>query len=137
MIRRTAPSSDAGSSSRDEGDHNVCGVSIEVLASTVVDRGRAGIRVARSELHVSQRHAGIKCGHDERSSEHVRVDVAEAGAPADRFHPSMRGPTVETLAVVADEDRTLTAFADREVHGARGAWDERDHGRFVALPKDA
>lgn len=112
-------------------------MTVEVLASAVVDRGRAGIRVSGGELHLSKRHAGIECGHDERSTEHVWVDVAEAGALVDRLHPSMPNPTVETLSIVADEDRSFTAFADREVHGAGGSWDKRDHGGLVAIAKDA
>ena len=49
----------------------------------------------------------------------------------------MRGPTFETLSIVAEQDRSFTAFADREVDGAGGSWDERDHGGLVALAKDA
>ena len=111
-------------------------MAVEVLASAVVDRGRAGVGVAGGELHVTQRHTGIERGHDERSSEHVGVDVTETGALADRFHPSMRSSPIETLSIVTDQDRALTPIADREVHGARRAWHERDDGRLATLAED-
>jgi len=66
----------------------------------------------------------------------VRVNVAEAGALADRPHTSVRGPAIETLSVVADEDRSLASFADRKVDGSGGSGDERDHGGLVALADD-
>lgn len=58
---------DAGSSSSDEGYNDVSGVPVEVLASAVVDRGRARVGVSGRELHVTQQHAGIEGGHDERA----------------------------------------------------------------------
>lgn len=88
-----------GSGAGDEGDDDVGGVAVEVLAAAVVDRGRAWVGVAGGELHVAQRYASIECGHDERSSEHVGVDVTETGPLADRLDPSVRGRKVEPLAV--------------------------------------
>ena len=43
----------AGSGSSDEGDNDIGGVPVEVLASAVVDRGRAGVGVAGGELDVT------------------------------------------------------------------------------------
>ena len=65
------------------------------------------------------------------------MDVSESGALADRLDPSMSGSAVEPLAVVADEDRPLSPYTDREVNRARGSWDEWDHCRLVALAEDA
>lgn len=48
----------------------------------------------------------------------------------------MCGATVETLTVVADEDRSLTSFTDGEIDGAGGAWHERYHGRLVPFAED-
>jgi hypothetical protein len=75
-------------------------------------------------------------GHDERSPEHVRVDMFETGPFADRLDPSMRRPAVETLPIVAQQDRALAPFADREIHGAGRAWHERDDGRLAACGED-
>jgi hypothetical protein len=66
----------------------------------------------------------------------MRVDVSKPGALADRLDPSMSSPAIEAVSVVADEDRSLASFADREVDGAGGSWDEGDHGGLVALAKD-
>jgi hypothetical protein len=73
----------------DEGDHDVGGVTVEPLAAVVVHRRRAWIGVAGGELDVARRHPGIQSGHDERRSEHVRVDMAEPRPPTDRAHPTM------------------------------------------------
>ena len=131
----TCPGS-AGSGSSDEGHDDVGGVAVEVLASAVVERGGAGVGVAGGELHVTQRHAGIERGHDQRSPEHVWMDMSETGPLADRFDPSMRRPAIETLTIVAQQDRALAPFADCEVHGARRAWHERDDGRLASLAED-
>ena len=131
----TCPGS-AGSGSSDEGHDDVCGVPVEVLASAVVDRGRAGVGVPGGELHVPQRHTGIERGHDERSPEHVWMDMSETGPLADRLDPSMGRPAIETLTIVAQQDRSLAPFADCEVHGARRAWHERDDGRLATLAED-
>ena len=101
-----------------------------------VDRGCARVRVAGGELHVTQRHPCIEGSHDERSSEHVRMHVTESGSFADRLHPPMCGATVETLTVVAHQDRLFTPLADREIDGASGTWDERNHCRLVAFAED-
>lgn len=89
-------------------------------------------------LHVAQRHSGVEGGHDERGTQHVRVNVSEPGALADRPDPVRRAP-VESLPVPAPQDRTFMAFADSQVDRARCARHERDHGRLGALagdPKD-
>jgi hypothetical protein len=90
-------------------------MTIEVLASTVVDRGRARIGVARCELHVMQRNASVESGHDERGSEHVRMHGAQPGAFADRTNPAVRGASIEPLSVPPAQDGPLTAFAHGQV----------------------
>jgi hypothetical protein len=87
------------SATGDKGDNHVGGVAVEVLAATVIDRGRARVGVAGGELYVSERDARVEGSHDERGSEHVGVDGTEPGALADRMDPSVRCAAVETLAV--------------------------------------
>ncbi len=64
------------------------------------------------------------------------MDMSETGPLADRFDPSMRRPAIETLSIVAEQDRTLASFADRKIHGACRARHERDDGRLAALAED-
>jgi hypothetical protein len=47
------------------------------------------------------------------------------------------GASVESLTIVAMQDRPFASLAQREVDGAGHSWDQRDHGRLVALPDDA
>jgi hypothetical protein len=110
-------------------------VSVEVLAAVVVDRGCA-IGVSSGELHVAQRDTGIDRGHDERGAKHVQMHISEPGSLADRSHPPMRSAPIESLSVPSQRDRTLVAFRDREVDGARRARHERDGG-LVALADDS
>lgn len=64
------------------------------------------------------------------------MDVVETGPFADGADPAVGGAGVEALAVVSSQDRALGAFADRQVEGAAGSWDERDGRRFVAFADD-
>jgi hypothetical protein len=125
-----------GSSAGDEGDHDVGGVAVEVLASSVVDGGGSGVCVAGGDLDVSKRDAGVEGGHDERGSQHVWVHAAELGAFADRPNPSVGGSPVEALAVTAPQDRPLVTLTDGEVDCPGGAWYERHGGGLVALAHD-
>jgi hypothetical protein len=56
---------------------------------------------------------------------------------ADRADPAMCGAAVEALAVVAQQDRSFSPFADGEVDGSCGARHERDESGLVALADDA
>ena len=85
----------AGSGTCDEGDDDECGVTVEVLASAVVDRCCAGVGVAGGELHVTQRHTGIERGHDEPGAEHVRVHDSKAASFANRTNPAVSSAAVE------------------------------------------
>lgn len=68
----------------DEGDDDVGGVPIEVLASPVVHRGRSWIGVAGGYLDFSEGYAGVKGGHDERDSQHVGMYQTEFCPLGDR-----------------------------------------------------
>lgn len=68
-----------------------------------------------SDLDVAQRDAGIKGGHDERSAQHVRVGANEPGPVSDRTDPAVGGTGVESLTVVAQEDRAGGPFTDRQI----------------------
>jgi hypothetical protein len=46
-------------------------VAVEVLASSVIDGGRAWVGVPGGDLDVTQGHPSIERRHDERCSEHV------------------------------------------------------------------
>jgi hypothetical protein len=111
-------------------------VAVEFLAPPVVDGRGAGIGVTSSDLDVSQRDAGVEGRHDERCSQHVRMDSAEPGTPADRADPPVGGSPVEALAVTASQDRPVVAFTDGHVDRPGGAGDERDGGGLVALAHD-
>jgi hypothetical protein len=100
------------SAAGDEGHDDVRSVAIEVLSASAVDAGGARVRVTGSELDVAKQNAGVECGHDERSAQHVRVHVAETGSFAERSHPAVSGAPVETLAVASSPDRALVAFPD-------------------------
>ena len=132
----TSPARIDASGTGDECDNEVRGVAVEVLASSVIDRGRAGVGVAGGELHVTQRNTGIERRHDERSTKHVGVDVTEACAFADRSDPPVRGTPVESGAVTTRQDWSITPFTDGQVNGPGGTRDERDHRRLVALTDD-
>ena len=128
-IPNVPPRGGSASAAGDEGDDDVGGVAVEVLAAPVVDRGGAGVGVAGGDLDVSQRHAGVEGGHDERGAQHVRVHGTEPGALADRTDPAMRGAPVEALAVTAPQDRAFVAFTDGQVDRPRGSGHERDRSR--------
>jgi len=82
--RRPAPPPVAArSAAGDEGDDGVGGVTVVVLAAPVLDRGRARIGMARGDLDVAKRDAGVQGGHDERGAQHVRVDPLQARSCAD------------------------------------------------------
>ena len=102
----------------DEGDDDVGGVAVEVLASPVVDGCGAWVGVAGSDLDVAQRDTGVERSHDERRSEHVRVDVAKPGTLTDRTHPPVRGAPVEALPIATVQDRAVVAFTDGQIDGS-------------------
>ncbi len=61
-------------SARDKPHDDVGGMAVEVLAAPVVDRGGTRIRMAGGDLHVAKWDTCVEGGHDERGSQHVRVD---------------------------------------------------------------
>jgi len=98
----------AGSSAAsDKGDHDVCGVSVEVLSPTIVDRRSSGVSVACGDLHITQRYAGVERGHDEPGAEHVRVDSSQARSSTDGPDPAMGSAPIEALPILAAQDRSL------------------------------
>jgi hypothetical protein len=125
-----------GSATGHEGDDNVGGVSVEVLASPVVDRGGSGVGVTGGDLDVSQRDPSVEGGHDERGSQHVRVNGAEPGTLADRADPPVGRAPVEAVAVTASQDRPLVAISDGQVDRPSGPRYERHGGGLVALAHD-
>jgi hypothetical protein len=86
--------------------------------------------------HVAQWDASVECSHDERGAKHVRMYLAETGPFGDRTHPAMRGAPLKALPVTATQDRPIASFADSEVDRPRGARDERNDRRLVALADD-
>ena len=65
------------------------------------------------------------------------MDHSEPGLFADGADPAVGRASVESLTVVAVQDRTLAALAEHEVDGAGYPWDEGDHRGLVALADDA
>ena len=112
-------------------------MAVEVLASSVIDRCRAGVGVAGGELHVTQRNTGIERGHTESSTKHVGVDVSEACVFADRSDPPVRGAPVESGTFTTYQDWSIASFSDGQVDVPGGSSDERDHRRLVAFADDA
>jgi hypothetical protein len=47
---------------RDEGGNDIAGVTVEVVASTVITGGRARVSMSRRDLHVARRHPGVETG---------------------------------------------------------------------------
>jgi hypothetical protein len=103
----------------------------------VVDGGGAGIGVARGDLHVAQGDSGVQGGHDERRPQHVWLDPVKPCLDTDRAHPAVGGAGVEAFTVVAQQDRSCAAFADRHIDRASRAWHERDARSLVARADDA
>ena len=64
------------------------------------------------------------------------VDALETGSGADRADPAVGGACVEPSPVAAQQDRSLGSFADGQVDGASGSWDEGDAGGLAALADD-
>jgi len=124
------------SAAGDEGDNDVCGVAVEVLSASIVDRGGARVGVAGGELNVAQGDAGVEGGHDECGAQHVGMDVAESASFADRSYPAMRCSPIEPLAVAPHQDWAFVAFADGEVDRACRARHQGNDGGFVALADD-
>jgi hypothetical protein len=117
LLRRGEPDWEELAAS-DEGDHDVGGVTIEVLASPVVHGGRSGVGVAGGHLDFSEWDAGVEGGHDERRSQHVGMYQTELCPLADRSHPAVRGAPIQALPVLAHQDGTVSAFPDGKVDGA-------------------
>jgi hypothetical protein len=88
----------------DEGDHDIGGMAIEVLASAVVDRSGPRIRVPGGDLDITEGNAGIECGHDERRSEHMGVDSTEPCLLADGAHPAVGGSPIQSRSVLPTQD---------------------------------
>ncbi len=106
---------------RDKGYDDVGGVAVEVLAAPVVDRGGTRIRMAGGDLHVAKWDTCVEGGHDERGSQHVRVDQPEPGSLANGTNPAVSSAPVEALTVATAQDRALAAFTDRQIDGPRCA----------------
>jgi hypothetical protein len=66
----------------------------------------------------------------ETGPEHVRVDRAEPGSLAHGLHPAVGGTPVQAVAVLANQDGAVPAFADGQIDGAGGA---RHQGMRAAL----
>jgi hypothetical protein len=61
---------------------------------------------------------------------------AKPGPSADRTHPSMRGATIEVLAVPPAQDRPFVTLPDREIDGAGRPRYEGDIRRLLPLAHD-
>lgn len=89
------------------------------------------------QLNLSERDAGIEGGHDERGPEHMRMNQPYPSTLPDRANPAVRGAPVEAAAVVAHQDRSVSAFADSEIDGSGSAGHQRNEGRLVSLADDS
>src|SRR5580692_6756418 len=98
-------------SAGDEGDYDIRGVLVEILAAPVVDGCRSGISVAGSDLHFAEGDSRVERCHDERCSERVRMDQADPGALSDRAHPAVSCAAIQALSIVTQQNWALPAFA--------------------------
>ncbi len=64
------------------------------------------------------------------------MDLTEPGTFADGANPTVGGAPVQTLPILAPQDRPLVTFAYDEIDGARRSRDERNGGGLVALAQD-
>ena len=112
-------------------------MAVEVLAPAVIDGGRPRIGVAGGDLDVTQGHPRVECRHDESGTQHVGMDDPEAGPPTNGADPAVRRAPVESLTVLAVQDRALTSLPEGKVDGPGHPGNERYHSRLVALPDDA
>lgn len=86
------------------GDVGLDGVTVEVLATAVVERGGSGIGVTDCQLDIPQRDAGVE------------------GVCGDRSDAAVRGAWIEPPPIVASQDRPGGALADGQSRGCgRGA----------------
>ena len=92
-------------------------MAVGVLPSAVIDGGGPRIGVPCGDLDVTQRYPGIESRHDEGGAEHVGMDDAEAGPLADGANPAVCRPPVESLAVVAVQDRPFGPLSKGEIDG--------------------
>src|SRR5664280_1224533 len=109
---------------------------VEVLPSSVIDRRGPRICMASSDLDITEWDPGIKCRHDERRSEHVRVDSGQPRLLAERAHPAVSSAPVQALAVLPPENRALVALTDSEVDGPSGPWHQRNSGWLASFAHD-
>ncbi len=65
------------------------------------------------------------------------VDNPEAGSFADGADPAVRGASVESLTIVAMQDRSLAWLTQSKIDRPGHSGDQGNHGRLVALPDDA
>jgi hypothetical protein len=65
------------------------------------------------------------------------VDHSDPSPFADRSNPPMGSTTVESLAVVTQQDRSVDSFAHGQVDRASGARHQRNQSELVALADDA
>jgi hypothetical protein len=90
--------------------------------------------VAGCFLHVSQRDTGIEGGGNEAVPERVGSDsLGDPGGTGYAADDPSGGVAVEPGAVAAEKNRTVGAFADREIDGAGGARCHRDENGLDAF----
>ena len=88
-------------------------------------------------MDVAQGDAGVEGGGDERVPQRVRADrLGDAGSFGHAADDASGAVPVQALAVGAEEDRPVKAFADREVEAAGGPWGERDGDDLATFAQD-
>ena len=95
------------------GGEDVVGVSVEVLAGSVVSHGGASVGVTGGYLDVTKIYSGVEHGRDEGVPQHVRMhpgqpDVRGNPEPA---QPAGGGVTVHPRSMPIQENRSLLAAA--------------------------
>ena len=82
------------------------------------------------DLDVSERYLRIEKRHDKGGSQHVGMDDPEASLLSDGADPAVCRAPIESLAVVAIQDRTLASLFEGEVDGPGHPGDQGYHSRL-------
>ena len=93
--------------------------------------------MAGGDLHFPQRGSGLQRAHDERSTKHVAVHVAESGSLGDRADSPVGGAPVKPSAVLAQQDWPSGTFPDGQVDRFGFPGHQGNECRLVALADDA
>ena len=106
------------------GGEDVVGVAVEVLSSSVVTHGGAGVSVTGGDLDVAEVDAGVEHRGDEGVAQHVRVHARhiQSGLLGQVLETPGRDVPAHASAVAAEQDRPGQPVANGSVDGTTDCW---------------